>query len=65
MPDVGRERVGRTMTLWISFDEIDALGEAAKVVGVSRNEAARQAIREFCDTHLSAVGRPASKPQPR
>ena len=47
MPDEIRESTGRTISFWMSHDEIDALAAQAETEHVSRNETGRRAVRAY------------------
>ena len=41
------ESTGRTVSFWMSHEEIEALGKKAETEKVSRNEAGRRAVRAY------------------
>lgn len=41
---------GRSVSMWVSEAELDALARKAKKEHVTRNEAARRAIRQYAAT---------------
>lgn len=47
MPAEVHESSGRTMSLWLSHEEIAALDRAAAVEKIKRNKAARRAIAAY------------------
>jgi hypothetical protein len=49
MPDV-KESTGRTVSFWMSHEEIEALGKKAAQEKVTRNEAGRRAVRAYVQT---------------
>lgn len=42
-----KDSTGRTVSFWMSHEEIAALGDKAGELKVTRNEAARRAVRQF------------------
>ena len=42
-----KESTGRTISFWMSHEEIAALGERAADEKVTRNEAGRRAVRSY------------------
>jgi hypothetical protein len=51
------ERQGATYSFYLAHTEVEALQAKANQLGISRNEAARQAIREFTDHDLPVTSR--------
>lgn len=49
MSDEIRESTGRTISFWMSHDEVDALADVAADEKVTRNEAGRRAVRAYTD----------------
>ena len=47
MSDDVKESSGRTISFWMSHDEIEALAKRAKKEKVTRNEAGRRAVRAY------------------
>lgn len=47
MSDAKDKSPGRSVSMWVSEAELDALAIKAKKEHVTRNEAARRAIREY------------------
>jgi hypothetical protein len=52
MSDV-RESSGRTISFWMSHEEIDALGKKAEKEKVTRNEAGRRAVRAYVKSSVA------------
>jgi len=50
-----KESTGRTISFWMSHEEIAALGAQAAELKVSRNEAGRRAVRHFTSKPTSPV----------
>ena len=42
-----KDSTGRTISFWFSHEEIESLGDKASELKVTRNEAARRAVRQF------------------
>lgn len=53
MSDEIRESTGRTISFWMSHDEVDALTAKAAEEKVKRNEAARRAVRAYCESAVT------------
>jgi hypothetical protein len=52
MSDEAKESSGRTVSFWMSHDELDALAARAAAENVTRNEAARRAVRAYAEASL-------------
>jgi len=51
------ERQGATYSFYLAHTEVEALQATANKLGISRNEAARQAIRDYAAEELSVADR--------
>lgn len=47
MPDETRESTGRTISFWMSHDQIADLGKVAEIEKITRNEAGRRAVDAY------------------
>jgi plasmid maintenance system antidote protein VapI len=47
MSDKVNESSGRTVSFWMSHEEVADLDRVAKQQGIKRNKAARRAVREY------------------
>ena len=52
MSDEIRESTGRTISFWMSHEEIDALAVKAAKEKVTRNEAGRRAVRAYAPSSV-------------
>ena len=50
MPDETHESTGRTISFWMAHEEVKLLEIAAETEKVTRNEAARRAVRAYAST---------------
>ena len=50
MSDEKKESTGKPVSFWVSHTEIEALAAKAAEEKVTRNEAARRAIRAYVET---------------